>query len=72
MINSKGTEKIKNTSRTLIADVLGCSISQAGKFKRGFSCLSNTQALALKEQLDLEPEAFEEIHSSYKKNKEKK
>lgn len=56
---------IKLTDPSVIATILSCSNNQAGKFKRGFSGLSNAQAQKLKEKLDLEPKAFNEIRKKY-------
>ena len=69
MDNAQEVSKIKDTSRISIAEILGCSLSQAGKFKRGFSGLSNHQAQILKKELGLSPEAFEIIYVSYQTNK---
>jgi len=63
---------IKLTSNSDIASVLSCSENQAGKFKRGFSGLSNEQAQLLKIELGLEPRAFVEIVRRYKENQSKK
>lgn len=61
-------EKIKNTPPSCIAEILGCSLSQARRFKRGASGLSNRQALYLKEYLGLSPNAFNEIYIDFKKS----
>ena len=61
----KEVMRIKITDTSSIAFILTCSNNQAGKFKRGFSGLSNAQAQKLKEKLDLEPKAFNEIRKKY-------
>ena len=64
-------EKIKNTPPFCIAEILGCSLSQARRFKRGESGLSNRQALYLEDYLDLKPRAFDAIHIRYNSTSKK-
>ena len=59
---------IKLTDPSVIATILSCSNNQAGKFKRGFSGLSNAQAQLLKEKLGLAPKAFNEIRKRFLKD----
>lgn len=58
-------KKIENTAPYLIAEILGCSIGQARRFKRGENGLSNHQALYLEDYLELKPRAFDAIHVRY-------
>ena len=58
-------KKIEGTNTILIADILGISSSQARRYKKGESGLSNRQALHLEEYLELSPRAFNEIHLLY-------
>ena len=66
----KEVMKIQITDTSSIASLLSCSKNQAGKFRRGFSGLSNAQAQKLKEKLGLEPMAFNEIRKEYLIQKE--
>ncbi|HIP48547.1 MAG TPA: hypothetical protein EYG92_06225 [Lutibacter sp.] len=58
-------KKIKCTDTTFIADVLGLSSSQARRYKKGESGLSNSQALLLEDTIALSPRAFDAIHLLY-------
>ena len=64
----KEVMRIKITDTSSIAFILTCSNNQAGKFKRGFSGLSNAQAQLLKEKLGLAPKAFNEIRKRFLKD----
>jgi len=60
-------QKIQLYDVSKIAKVLSRSKEQAGKYKRGYTGLTNEQALLLKEKLGLEPKAFNAIYQNYQK-----
>ena len=65
----KEIQTIQETSSFMISELLGCSIDQANKLKRGYSGLSNQQAHKLKNELGLSPYVFNEIYTSYQEKK---
>lgn len=61
--------RIKDFNTKTMAKSLELSLVQTRNIKRGFSGISNTNALLLKKEFDLEPEGFAQIRKEYLEKK---
>lgn len=57
--------RIKYFDTKTMAKALGLSLAQTRNIKRGSSEISNTNALFLKQEFNLEPEAFAQIRKDF-------
>ena len=63
--------RIKDFDTKTLAKALNLSLVQTRNIKRGFCGISNTNALFLKKEFDLEPEGFAQIRKEFLEQKEK-
>jgi len=61
--------RIKDFDTKKMAKTLNLSLAQTRNVKRGATGISNINALLLKKEFDLEPEAFAQIRKEYLERK---